>query len=225
MENTQENEIKHKSGKKKTAIIIVCIIVFVIAAIFYVNSLKYQSTDDAYIESDLIQIAPRVSGQIEEIYIEDNRRINEGDLVAKIDDTDYKIRLEQAQAMYEKALYSQKVAKAKLGAVNSEINFAKKDLERTLTNFYSFCINTTAKDNYRYTTLNSNNGQNGWATIAWDKFYIVPIESATAAEFLSLDFGDSVIISKCPFPVHLHGFRGCLHQLAQFSTSSDNTDN
>ena len=99
MENTQENEIKHKSGKKKTAIIIVCIIVFVIAAIFYVNSLKYQSTDDAYIESDLIQIAPRVSGQIEEIYIEDNRRINEGDLVAKIDDTEYKIRLEQAQAM------------------------------------------------------------------------------------------------------------------------------
>ena len=147
MENTQENEIKHKSGKKKTAIIIVCIIVFVIAAIFYVNSLKYQSTDDAYIESDLIQIAPRVSGQIEEIYIEDNRRINEGDLVAKIDDTDYKIRLEQAQAMYEKALYSQKVAKAKLGAVNSEINFAKKDLERYKNLYKAGAVSRQVLDN------------------------------------------------------------------------------
>ncbi len=128
MTNIEPKEAKH--NYKKTVIIIVCFTAFIAAAVFYFNSLKYQSTDDAYIESDLIQIAPRVSGQIKAIYIEDNRKIKEGDLVAKIDDTDYKIRLEQAQAAYEKALYSQKVAKAKLTAINSEINLAKKDLER-----------------------------------------------------------------------------------------------
>lgn len=117
-------------NKKKVIFIILALFAIIAGGFYYVNSLKYESTDDAYVESDIIQIAPRVSGQITEIYIEDNQKINEGDLVAKIDDTDYKIKLEQAQAVYEKALYSQKVAKAKLSAINSEINLAKKDLER-----------------------------------------------------------------------------------------------
>ena len=124
MENTDKN------NKKRLLIIISAVVIAIVILGFYINSLRYESTDDAFIESDLIQIAPRVSGQIEEIYIEDNKRINEGDLIAKIDDADYKIKLAQAEAMYEKALYSQKIAKAKLDAVNSEISLAKKDLER-----------------------------------------------------------------------------------------------
>ncbi|MBQ9244701.1 HlyD family secretion protein [bacterium] len=117
--------------KLKKIILIIFIVVLIIAGIaFYINSTHYQSTDDAYIESDLIQIAPRVSGQIEEIYIKDNQRIKEGDLIAKIDDSDYKVKYEQAQANYEKALYSQKVAKARLDAINSEIKSAEKDLKR-----------------------------------------------------------------------------------------------
>lgn len=124
MENTENN------NKKRLLIIVSVIVLTVAVIIYYINSLRFETTDDAYVESDLIQIAPRVSGQIEEIYIEDNKKINEGDLIAKIDDTDYKVKLAQAEAMYEKALYSQKVAKAKLDAVNSEISLAKKDLER-----------------------------------------------------------------------------------------------
>jgi len=119
-----------KLNNKKLIIIILSVIAVIAAGIYYINSLKYETTDDAYVESDLIKIAARVSGQIEDIYIEDNKKIKEGDIIAKIDDADYKVKLEQAQAVYEKALYSQKVAKAKLNAVNSEINLAKKDLTR-----------------------------------------------------------------------------------------------
>ncbi len=119
-----------KTNKKKILVILIALMAIIAGACYYVNALKYETTDDAYVESDIIQIAPRVSGQITEIFIEDNQKIKEGDIVAKIDDTDYKIKLDQAQALYEKALYSQKVAKAKLSAVNSEINMAKKDLER-----------------------------------------------------------------------------------------------
>ncbi len=119
-----------KNSKKKTLFIIAGVIGAVIAITFYLNSLRYETTDDAYIEGDLIQISAKVSGQVEEIYIQDNQKIKEGDLIVKIDDTDYKVKLEQAQALYEKALYSQKVAKAKLDAVNSKISLAKKDLDR-----------------------------------------------------------------------------------------------
>ena len=129
MEEKQNNEQK-KNTKKRALFTILGAIGLICVIVYYINTLRYESTDDAYIESDIVQIAPRVSGQIEEIYIKDNQKIQEGDLIAKIDKADYEVKYEQAKAAYEKALYSQKVAKAKLSAVNSEVSLAQKDLDR-----------------------------------------------------------------------------------------------
>lgn len=136
MEEVEVLENKNKKEKGKFFIIIAAAILLILGGLYYINSLKYESTDDAYVESDLIQIASRVSGQIEEIFIQDNQRIKEGDVIAKIDDKDYQIKFNQAKALYEKALYSQKVAKAKLEAINSEVTLVQKDLER-YKNLYS----------------------------------------------------------------------------------------
>ncbi len=143
----EENQTGQNSKKNRALIIIIGIVISIIAIIYYINSLKYETTDDAYIESDLTQISSRVSGQISEIYIEDNQQIEEGDLIAKIDDTDYKVKYEQAQAMYEKALYSQKVAKAKLNAVNSEINLAERDLDRYKKLYEAGAVSLQTLDN------------------------------------------------------------------------------
>ena len=69
------------------------------------------------------------------MYITDNQRVHEGDLVAKIDDADYIVKVEQAKARYERALLNQTNAKANLTAANTNIEVAKKDLER-YTNLY-----------------------------------------------------------------------------------------
>lgn len=121
--------MERKNGKN-FIITLICIVLVIIAGVYYIDSLKYESTDDAYVDSDLIRVSARTSGQITEIFIEDNMKIKEGDIIAKIDDSDYKAKYEAEKAMYEKALYSQKVAKAKLQAVNSEIKTAEKDLNR-----------------------------------------------------------------------------------------------
>ncbi len=67
---------------------------------------------------------------IEEVYVTDNQHVNEGDLVAVIDDEDYKIKLEQADSTYEKIKLDQSNAKANLNAAQSNIDLAKKDMER-----------------------------------------------------------------------------------------------
>ena len=90
----------------------------------------YQSTDDAYVETTTVQVAPRVSGQITEVYITDNQKVKEGDLVAKIDPADYEIALAQSEAKYERTLLNQKNAKANFKAMQSNIEVAKKDLDR-----------------------------------------------------------------------------------------------
>lgn len=106
------------------------LIVALIAVYLIIDAYHFQSTDDAYVETTTVQVAPKITGQVVEVYVTDNQRVKEGDLVAKIDDADYKVKLAQAEARYERALLNQKNAKANLSASKSNIDVAKKDLER-----------------------------------------------------------------------------------------------
>ena len=107
----------------------------------------YQSTDDAYVETHMIQVAPKVTGQIVELKVTDNQKVNEGDVVAVIDKDDYKIRFAQADAEYQKELANQKVATANLSAVNSEIALAKTDLERYKKLYEAGAVSKQVLDN------------------------------------------------------------------------------
>ena len=127
--NEQELKQEHKPFKRFIAIGVGAVVA-VAGAFFIHDALMYQSTDDAYVETTTVQVAPRVSGQITEIFITDNQKVKEGDLVAKIDPADYEIALAQAEAKYEKMLLNQKNAKANFKAMQSNIDTAKKDLDR-----------------------------------------------------------------------------------------------
>lgn len=130
-QEVQQEETKkvHKPFKRYIGIFIAIVAISAIAYFVY-ESLTYQSTDDAYIETTTVQVAPRVSGQITEVYITDNQKINEGDKIAKIDPVDYEVALAQADAKYERILLNQKNAQANFKASQTNIDVAKKDLDR-----------------------------------------------------------------------------------------------
>ncbi len=130
----QEKNQKPKGVKRTIAGIIIAIAV-VLAGIYFYNEMKFESTDDAYVETTTVNVSPKISGQIKEVYVKDNQFVKEGDLVALIDDEDYKVRFEQADSTYEKVKLNQANAKANLTASQSAIELAKKDLDR-YTNLY-----------------------------------------------------------------------------------------
>ncbi|MDO5306608.1 MAG: HlyD family secretion protein [bacterium] len=133
---SEENKIeKNKLSTKKYWLILIILLV-VIGAIFLIfENLKYQSTDDAYVETTTVSVSPKVAGQIVKVYIKDNQSVKAGDVVAEIEKDHYQIALEQATANYERALLNQQNAHANLNAVNSEIELAQRDVER-YTNLY-----------------------------------------------------------------------------------------
>ena len=128
-QNNSETENKPK-GIKRTATLILVLILVIFAGLYFVKEMQFESTDDAYVETTMVNVSPKVSGQIEEVFVTDNQFVKEGDLVAIIDDADYKVRLAQADANYEKLKFEQANAKANLKASESNIELAKKDLER-----------------------------------------------------------------------------------------------
>ena len=56
------------------------------------------STDDAYVQADSTTIAPKVSGYIAAVPVGDNEQVKAGQVLARIDDRDFKVALDQAKA-------------------------------------------------------------------------------------------------------------------------------
>jgi len=75
-----------------------------------------ESTNDAYVAADFTLVAPRVAGQISDVYVEDNQQVKAGQLIARIDDRDYQAALLSAQA---------DVAAAKAAVANYEAEIAR----------------------------------------------------------------------------------------------------
>lgn len=98
-------------GKRKKAIFrisIFLLIVLIIGVIYginwYTNGRWHQDTENAYINSSQNVVTAQVTGRIVQLNIEDTQEVKEGDLLAVIDDTDYKINFEKAEADLAKAV-------------------------------------------------------------------------------------------------------------------------
>lgn len=55
-------------------------------------------TEDAYVTARFVTVAPRVSGQVSELKVDDNQQVKKGQLLAVIDDEDFKIALSKTEA-------------------------------------------------------------------------------------------------------------------------------
>src|SRR6185369_11764378 len=66
---------------------------------YYLTTGRYlETTDDAYVKADSTIVAPKVSGYIGEVLVSDNEPVKAGQLLARIDDRDFRTALAQAKA-------------------------------------------------------------------------------------------------------------------------------
>ena len=65
---------------------------------WYVVGRFIESTNNAYLRADQVAMAPRVSGQVAEIYVKDNEEVTAGQPLLKIDARRYEMMVRQAKA-------------------------------------------------------------------------------------------------------------------------------
>ncbi len=91
-------------------------------------------TDDAYVRSDLIAIAPEVTGRIIAVHVVDNQEVKIGDKLLDIDPEPFKLAVNQAQADLAEA-------KAKVVVAQDDLETARAVLEQS-TSARTYAVET-----------------------------------------------------------------------------------
>lgn len=128
---TEKEDVRHIYEKKRVIVpAVTAIVIFITGIILSVHSAYYKSTDDAFVEGHIITVSPKISGQVEELLIEDNMEVQKGDLLLRIDSRDYEVKLKQARAKLEEANASLSGAENQVVKTYSDLEFATEDFER-----------------------------------------------------------------------------------------------
>jgi membrane fusion protein (multidrug efflux system) len=106
------------------------------------------STDDAYVKADNTTIAPKVSGYLAEVLVGDNQHVKAGQPLARIDDRDFAVALDQARADVAAAEAAVMSKRARLEVQQAVIAAARAtlDVDKAVATF-------AAQENRRYTDL------------------------------------------------------------------------
>jgi membrane fusion protein (multidrug efflux system) len=132
----------------------------------------FQSTDDAFIAARQFSIAPKVSGYLTAVPVTDNQHVKAGDVIARIDDRDYRTALAQAEAQIAAAHASIENIDAQLDVQQAQIaaNQAQVDQAQAALVF-------AEQQAARYEHL----GQTGYGTVQNEQQYTSQLHQQQAA--------------------------------------------
>src|SRR5678815_2094258 len=94
-------------------IIVIVVTLFLFKGVPWVwHSMRTESTDDAYVNSYVTFVAPRVAGQVARVLVEDNNRVKKGDVLVELDSEPYRVQVAIKQAAVDAAQAALVVAEA-----------------------------------------------------------------------------------------------------------------
>lgn len=139
-EQQAANTPSNGSRKKKQFLILGAVVAVGLAAYtaYHLSvSRFYESTDDAYVASDLVRITNEVSGTITTLHVDDTQFVSQGTLLAELDPADAEVTLASAEANLASTVRSvrsmfatTKGLSATVEANQAALDSARKDLSR-----------------------------------------------------------------------------------------------
>jgi membrane fusion protein (multidrug efflux system) len=125
---------KSKNGKKARWTLRLLIAAAMLGAALYLLPtllyyLSHESTDDAYVTGTIVPVSPEVKGKVSRVFITDNQKVKEGDLLFEIQTDDYLARVEESQKALATLMAEEKQIEALLEEQNQTLAKARADLE------------------------------------------------------------------------------------------------
>jgi hypothetical protein len=132
--NAKQPKKKKEGGIRRIIMPVLFFGVLIFAANYgyhkYVFGQNHEETDDAQVDGNIDPVLPRIAGYVTAVYVNDNQRVKDGEMLVKLDTADLLLKVSAAQAAYQNAEAAVKVAQANV--FTSQVNVRKThlDLER-----------------------------------------------------------------------------------------------
>lgn len=122
---------KSKKSKQKNILLGLVIIFLTIAGIYeyYQHTKLYPSTDDAYVNANLMNVNSKLEGFIQKIYVKNNQFVHKGDILVEIDPLDYNIALNTAENSVKATSEETNIAREKIKLSQADVVKAQSDYD------------------------------------------------------------------------------------------------
>jgi membrane fusion protein (multidrug efflux system) len=137
-----EKSSKPRSNKKAAWFILIAItaLIIVFIVLYNIHSTRYPSTDDTYIQANIVHVAPQVSGSVTQIFVQNHEAVTQGQPLVLIDPRPYQYAVQQADAQLKLAQQRSKrifpliktgrVAPAEADQINAQLEEATAALSQ-----------------------------------------------------------------------------------------------
>ncbi|SOD92159.1 HlyD family secretion protein [Caenispirillum bisanense] len=96
---------------------------------WYTTGRFLEVTDNAYVQSDVVTVAPKIAGYVARVPVDANQRVAAGDVLLVIDDADYRAKAAQAEAAVQAARASVTVVDSQVALTRSLVKEAEARVE------------------------------------------------------------------------------------------------
>ena len=130
-------KFKTSTATRQLTLTIVSGIIVAGCFIYWLYSRNYASTDDAYINANVVQIACRVSGQITTLNSENNQFVQQGQLLFSLDPGYFKVAVDKARAqlaMAEANLFNAQQTAERVTKLVAKTVLSKQDGDNATAN-------------------------------------------------------------------------------------------
>jgi membrane fusion protein (multidrug efflux system) len=125
-ETEAAGELRWTLLRRRPIALVIGLVLFIATAaggyLYWDDSRHFESTDDAFIAARQFAIAPKVPGYLTAVPVTDNQHVGAGDVIARIDDRDYRVALAQATAQVS-------VAEASIQNIDAQLDVQRAQID------------------------------------------------------------------------------------------------
>ncbi len=124
-----------QSASRRKPLMIVAALVFIAIGIAYaiwwaIYASNYESTDDAYVHGNLVQVTSQIPGTVIGIGADDTQTVDKGKLLIELDPSDARIALAQSEAALAQAVRHTRTIFVQNDALKADVAVRRADIER-----------------------------------------------------------------------------------------------
>jgi membrane fusion protein (multidrug efflux system) len=107
----------------------------IVGGYFYVTGGAVMSTDNAYVQADMVGLSTDVSGIVTAVLVHDNQKVAKGDVLFRLDDLQFRLALDRAEAQIGNTRNDLLAVQASYRNLQTQVEQAQKDVDFNMVNF------------------------------------------------------------------------------------------